>query len=59
MGIEALDHTADVGFAVEAATLEELYARAAVALTDAVTDAATVRPRVRRRVRVTADDHEL
>jgi len=59
MAIETLDHTADVGFTVEAASLAELYAQAAMALTDAVTDVAAVRPLRRRRVRVTADDREL
>lgn len=59
MPIETLDHTADVGFTVEAASLASLYAQAAMALTDAVTDVAAVRPVLLRRVRVTADDREL
>ena len=59
MSIEPLDHTADIGFELEAGSLDELFASAAVAFTSAITDAAAVRPAESRRVRLTADDREL
>ena len=59
MTIRPFDHTADIGFDLEAPTLEAIYAEAARALVDAMTDASRVRPRERRRVETRAADVEL
>lgn len=59
MNVEPLDHTADVGFELEAASLAELFAGAAAALTDVVTDVAAVRPAETLEVELEADDREL
>ena len=59
MSIEPLDHTADVGFDLEAGSLEELFASAAVAFTGTITDAAALRAAESRSVRLAADDREL
>jgi SHS2 domain-containing protein len=45
---ELIDHTADIGFRVEAATLEDLFARAALALHDIMADSSAARPAVER-----------
>jgi SHS2 domain-containing protein len=47
-GYELLDHTADTGFRVRAASLEELFARAAEALVSIAVDASRSRPEERR-----------
>jgi predicted NUDIX family NTP pyrophosphohydrolase/SHS2 domain-containing protein len=51
-----LDHTADVGFFLQANSVEELYARAAWALFATITDIARVRPSHREEVCVEAAD---
>lgn len=53
-----LDHTADVGADVEAATLGGLYAEALAAFTDTVTELRAVRPERERRVELSAVDLE-
>lgn len=59
MRIEPIDHTADVGVEVEAASLDELFAGAAFALTDVLTDAAAVAPARTVEVVLEAADREL
>lgn len=59
MTIEPIDHTADLGFDLEAPSLEALYARAAAAFSDAITDVEAERPVEERRLRVTEADREL
>lgn len=58
MGFEHLDHTGDLGVALAAATLEGLFAEAAVALCDCITDSQSVVPRDSRSVRAAASNHE-
>jgi SHS2 domain-containing protein len=55
--VEPFDHTADVGFMVTTATLEELFASAAQGMFNLITDPASVRPVHTRHITVTADDH--
>lgn len=56
MGYRVLDHTADTGIEVRAATPEELFAEAAVAFADTVTEVGRLAPRVKRRLAVRGDD---
>ncbi|MDZ7267079.1 MAG: archease [candidate division KSB1 bacterium] len=57
-GFEPIDHTADVGYRLYAATLPELFIVAARALFDAITDLETIRPVLARTISVTASDVE-
>jgi len=56
--LQYLDHTADAGVIVQAATLEELFARAAWAMFSMLTDVAAIQPRLARRVSVAAADRQ-
>ena len=56
--IEMLDHTADVGFAVRASTLEELFDEARRALLMVVFERPPHKGEGGRRVRLSAPDHE-
>jgi SHS2 domain-containing protein len=56
MSYRIFDHTADLGVEVTAATQEELYAGAAVALFDLLTDLATVRADTSREVVIAGED---
>ncbi len=53
-----LDHTADLGFALEAASLEALFAGAALAIHDISADAGAARPLRERRLDVEGADLE-
>jgi SHS2 domain-containing protein len=53
---EVIDHTADVGIAVRAATLPELFETAAEAMFSFIVDAASVESRAWLERRVEADD---
>ncbi|MCK6560499.1 archease [candidate division KSB1 bacterium] len=57
-GFEPIDHTADVGYRLYAATLPELFIVAARALFDAITELETVRPAFTRAIHATAGDVE-
>ncbi len=56
MGYRVFDHTADLGVEVTAATLEEIYAGAAIALFDLLTDLATVRAETSREIVIEGED---
>ncbi len=56
MGYRIFDHTADLGVEVTGATLEELYAGAALALFDLLTDLSSVRAGVAREIVVSGDE---
>ena len=56
MGYRILDHTADLGVEVRAATREELYAGAVAALFDWITDLSSVRPETGREMAVEGKD---
>ena len=56
MTLEFFDHTADVGVRITAASLESLFAEAAMALTATVTDLSHVEQKVSRRFRLRAPD---
>ena len=56
MGYRILDHTADLGVEVSAATREELYAGAVAALFDLITDLSSVRPETGREMAVEGND---
>jgi SHS2 domain-containing protein len=56
MGYRIFNHTADLGVEVTAATQEELYAGAAIALFDLLTDLATVRAGTSREIAVVGED---
>jgi SHS2 domain-containing protein len=56
MGYRIFDHTADLGVEVTGATLEELYAGAALALFDLLTDLSSVRAGVAREIVVSGED---
>jgi SHS2 domain-containing protein len=56
MAYRIFDHTADLGVEVTAATQEEVYAGAAIALFDLFTDLAAVRPDLSREVSVEGED---
>ncbi len=58
MTIEPFDHTADIGVDLEAGSLEELYAEAAAAFTDAIADLETVRQVEQRQLQVAGEDRE-
>ena len=55
--VEAFEHTADVGFMVTAATMEELFMSAAQGMFSLITDPESVRPSQTRHITVTATDH--
>ncbi len=54
MPYRLLDHTADLGIEISAASLEGLFSEALRALTDCITPVEGVEPRVRRPVKVQA-----
>jgi SHS2 domain-containing protein len=56
--VREIQHTADVGFQVEAPTRDGCFERAALALADVIADTSTVVPRERRELRVAGDDAE-
>ena len=56
MDYRIFDHTADLGVEVTGATLEELYAGAALALFDLLTDLSSVRAGVAREIVVSGED---
>lgn len=56
MGYRVFDHTADLGVAVFAATREQLYADAALALFDLLAELAPVREAAAREITVTGGD---
>ncbi len=56
MGYRIFDHTADLGVEVKAATREELYAGAVVALFDLLTEQSLVRPEIIRELVVDGND---
>jgi SHS2 domain-containing protein len=58
MTIHFLDHTADVGAEIEAASLGELFAEAAQALLETIADPATVRTSLHRDFELSASDLE-
>jgi protein archease len=55
---EILEHPADVGFRAYGATLEELFANAAVALISIAGEIEKIEERERREIAVTGDDTE-
>jgi SHS2 domain-containing protein len=59
MPFRRLEHTADVGIEVEAASLPELFADAAAGLCDTLTERALVEPRRSSRVHLTAPALDL
>jgi SHS2 domain-containing protein len=56
---ELIDHTADVGIRVKAASPDALFETAALALTELMTDAATVEPRLERSVELKEESLDL
>lgn len=56
--LHEIDHTADAGIAVDAATLPELFARAARGLFYLMTDVSAVEPRTAQRITVEARDRQ-
>ena len=56
MAYRVFDHTADLGVEVTAATREDLYAGAAIALFDLMADLSTVRAGTSREVAVAGED---
>lgn len=58
MAYRFLDHTADLGIEVEAATLDELFGEAARAFADCVTEVDALAARKRRALRVVSSDLE-
>ena len=58
MTVRFLDHTADVGAEITAASLDELFAEAATALLETIVDRATVRPSLHRSFELAAPDLE-
>ncbi|MCX7603808.1 MAG: archease [Bryobacteraceae bacterium] len=54
-GFEILEHTADTGFRVRARTLEDLFSRAAEALTAIALDPSQAQPRERREAACSGD----
>lgn len=56
MGYRIFDHTADLGVEITGASLEELYAGAAMALFDLLTDLSSVRAGVARAIVVSGED---
>ena len=57
-GFEILEHTADAGIVVHAATLDDLFARSALGMYAVMTDTACVGDRTSREVRIEAADAE-
>ncbi|MGC8882801.1 MAG: archease [Bryobacteraceae bacterium] len=55
---ELLEHTADTGFRVRAGTLEELFVRAAEALTAVALDPSQARPLENRALKITGETLE-
>jgi protein archease len=55
---EFIDHTADAGIRVEAPTVEDLFATAALAFSELVTSVDSVDCRVERRFKLQEDDME-
>lgn len=58
MSVRFLDHTADVGAEITAASLDELFAEAATALLETIVDPATVRASLERGFELAAPDLE-
>lgn len=58
MTVRFLDHTADVGAEIAAASLDELFAEAAGALLETIVDPASVRPSLHRGFELAAPDLE-
>lgn len=58
LGFEILEHTADAGIVVHAATLEELFVQSALGMYAVITDIAGVRDQTSREVQVEAADAE-
>src|SRR5687768_7194642 len=56
--LEELEHTADTGIVVTAASLKELFGRAAWGMFSAITDLSAVQPKERSRVSVEAADQK-
>jgi SHS2 domain-containing protein len=56
MAYRVFDHTADLGVEISAASVEEIYAAAAVALFDLLTDLSAVRAGITREIVVTGED---
>jgi SHS2 domain-containing protein len=56
---ELIDHTADVGIRVMAASLDALFETAALALTELMTDTTMVEPRLERTVDVKEESLDL
>jgi SHS2 domain-containing protein len=56
MAYRVFDHTADLGVEISAASIEEIYAGAAVALFDLLVDLSTVRAGITREIVVTGED---
>jgi len=56
---ELIDHTADVGIRVTAASPDALFETAALALTELMTDTALVEPRIERTVELKAESLDL
>jgi SHS2 domain-containing protein len=55
---ETFEHTADIGLAARGGTLEELFANAALGLTDLIVDPAGLREDTRLELSVSAQDRE-
>jgi SHS2 domain-containing protein len=58
VSVRFLDHTADVGAEITAASRDELFAEAAKALLETIVDPATVRPSLQRSFELSAPDLE-
>jgi len=56
--LEELEHTADTGIIVTAASLKELFGRAASGMFSVITDLSAVQPKVATRVSVEATDQK-
>src|SRR5262245_17364275 len=55
---DRIDHTADLGIEVRAASLPELFEDAALAMFDLLTDLSRVEPKVARRIDLSGVDRE-
>ncbi|MGC9364194.1 MAG: archease [Fidelibacterota bacterium] len=53
------DHTSDLGVEVRGKDLRELFANAALCLTDLIAGISSIAPNVRKKIQVHADDREL
>ena len=58
MGYRVVDHTADLGVEIQAASADQLFAEAALAFADCITEVAKIEARVLRELRVVSDDLE-